>query len=154
KDFEEFCDLRIAGIEARVGEPPLMRVVRVNVLIGARKFGEAAESFLVKPHDLADFSDCRPAPISDDISGHCRAELAIALVNVLNHAFTAVAAWQIQIDVGPFAALFGKESLEEQLHPNRVDCGNSQRVANRAIGSRAPTLDQNAVIPAEIDDVP
>src|SRR5262249_32251601 len=114
----------------------------------------AAESFLVKPHDLADFSDCRPAPISDDISGHCRAELAIALVNVLNHAFTAVAAWQIQIDVGPFAALFRKESLEEQLHPNRGDGGNSQRVANRAIGSRAPTLDQNAVIPAEIDDVP
>ena len=56
------------------------------------------------------------AAIGDDVGGHRRAVLAVLLVDVLDDLLAPIAARQIQIDVGPLAALLGKEALEEQLH--------------------------------------
>ena len=54
--------------------------------------------------------------IGDDVGGHGGAALAVALVDVLDHFFTLVAAGQVEIDVGPLAALFGEKTFEEQFH--------------------------------------
>ena len=79
---------------------------------------------------------------------------AIALVNVLNGAFALVAAGQIEIDVGPLAALFGKKTLEEQLHADGIDRRDAQRITDGAVGRRATSLHQNVLLAAEADDVP
>ena len=79
---------------------------------------------------------------------------AVALVDVLDRLLALIAARQIEIDVGPFAALFGEEALEQQLHADRIDGGDSERVTDRAVGGRATALHQNVLAAAEVDDVP
>ncbi len=81
-------------------------------------------------------------------------KLSVALVDVLNGALALVAAGKIEIDVGPFAALFGKKALEEQVHADRIDGGDAERVADRAVGGRAAPLHQNVLLAAEAHDVP
>ena len=51
---------------------------------------------------------------------------AVLLVDVLDHALAAIAARQIEIDVGPLAALLREEALEQQLHPDRIDGGDAE----------------------------
>ena len=92
--------------------------------------------------------------IGDDVGGHGGAELAVALVDILNGFFALVAAGQIEIDVGPFAALFGKEALEEQVHADGIDGGDAERIADGAVGGRAASLHENVLLAAEADDVP
>ena len=69
---------------------------------------------LVEAQRLAHFARGRAAAIGDDVGGHGGAELAVALVDVLDDALALVAAGQVEIDVGPLAALFREEALEEQ----------------------------------------
>ena len=73
---------------------------------------------------LAHFARGGAAAIGDDVGGHGRAQLAEALVDVLDGALALVAAGQVDIDVGPLAALFGKEALEQQVHAHRIDGGD------------------------------
>ena len=82
------------------------------------------------------------------------AVLAVFLVDVLNHRLTAIAARQIQIDIGPLAAFLRQEALEQQLHAHRVDGGDAEAVAHGAVGRRAAALHEDVLLPAEIDDVP
>jgi hypothetical protein len=42
-----------------------------------------------------------------------------ALVDVLDGLLALVAAGEVDIDVGPFAALLAEESLEQQVHARR-----------------------------------
>ncbi len=79
---------------------------------------------------------------------------AVALVDVLDDLLALVARWQIEIDVGPLAALFGEEALEEQLHLHRVDGGDGQGVADRGVGGRAAALGHDLLALAEADDIP
>ena len=73
---------------------------------------------------------------------------------MLDHPLAAIAARQVQIDVGPFAALFGQKALEEQIHPDRIDRRDAEAVADGAVGRRAASLHEDVLLPAEIDDVP
>ena len=107
-----------------------------------------------KPSTLPDLACGAAAAVGDDIRGHRRAALAVPLVNVLDDALAPVAARQIEIDVRPLAALLGEEPLEEQIHADRIDGRDAERVADGAIRRRPAPLDQNALLPAEIDDVP
>ena len=92
--------------------------------------------------------------IGDHVGGHGRAELAEALVDILDGALALIAAGQVDIDIGPLAALFGEEALEQQVHADRVDRGDSERIADRAVGGRAAALHQDVVLAAEAHDVP
>ena len=65
-----------------------------------------------------------------------------------------VAAGQVEIDVGPLAALFREEALEEQVHADGIDGGDAERIADGAVGGGTATLHENAVVTAEADDVP
>ena len=71
------------------------------------------------------------------------AALAVAPVDVLDRLLALVAGGQVEVDVGPLAALLGEEALEEQLHPHRVDRGDRERVADRAVRRRAASLHQD-----------
>ena len=82
------------------------------------------------------------------------ATIAVLVVEVLDDPLAAIAARQIEIDVGPLAALFRQEALEQQIHADRIDGGDAEAVADGAVGRRAAPLHENVVLAAEIDDVP
>src|SRR5579884_1025956 len=115
---------------------------------------EAAERLFVEAENLTDIAHGGTAAIADHVRGHGGAEAAIARVDVLNDLFALIAAGQVDIDVGPFAAFFGEESLEEKIHGDGIDRGDAERVTDGAVGGRAAALRQNAVAAAELDDVP
>ena len=106
------------------------------------------------PERLTHFARCHAIAICDDVRSHSGATLAITTVNMLNHFFALVAAGQIEIDVGPFTAFFGKKTLEEQLHADGIDGGDAQRITNSAIGGRSAALDKNILLAAEADQIP
>ena len=80
--------------------------------------------------------------------------LAIALVDILDDALALIAAGKIDIDVGPFAALFGKKAFEEQIHADRIDRGDAERITDGAVGRGAAALAENALLAAEANDIP
>ena len=120
----------------------------------AHQLGEAAQRLRIEAERLARFARGRPSSVSNDIGGHRRAQFAIALVHVLNGAFTAVAAGQIEIDIRPFATLGGEEPFEEQLHADRIDRRKAERITHHAVCRRSAALNENALAPAELHDVP
>ena len=80
--------------------------------------------------------------------------LSVALVDILDGALALIAAGKVEIDVRPFAALLGEKALEQQLHRDRVDGGDAERITDRAVGGRSAALHQNILAAAELDDVP
>ncbi len=69
-------------------------------------------------------------------------------------ALAPVAARQIEIDVGPLAALFRQKAFEQQIHADRIDRRDAEAVADGAVGRRAAPLHEDVVLAAEVDDVP
>ena len=111
-------------------------------------------SLLVERQRLAHFARGAAAAIGDDVGGHRRAQPAVLLVDVLDDALAAIAARQIEIDVGPLAALLRQEALEQQLHLDRIDGGDPEAVADGAVGRRPAPLHEDVLLPAVVDDVP
>ncbi len=108
----------------------------------------------VEPERFADLARGRAAAIADDVGRHGRAQRAVALVDVLDDLLTVVARGQIEIDVGPLAAVLAEESLEEQLHAHWIDGGNFQRITDRGIRRRSAALHKKTMRLAVADDVP
>ena len=73
---------------------------------------------------------------------------------MLNHPLAPIPARQIEIDVGPLAALFGEEPLEQQVHADRIDGRDPEAVAHRAVRCRSASLHQDVFLTAVVDDVP
>ena len=73
---------------------------------------------------------------------------------MLNHPLAPIAARQIEIDVGPLAALFGEEPFEEQIHADRIDGRDPEAVAHGAVRCRSASLHQDVLLTAVVDDVP
>ncbi len=115
---------------------------------------EIFERFRIEAQRLAHFSRGHAVAVGDDVGGHGGAELAVTLVDVLDNFFAFVAAGQVEIDVGPLAALFGKEAFEEQFHADGIDGGDAERVADGAVGGGAAALHQNVLLAAVADQVP
>ena len=152
--LEKFPDARMAHIEAGFAELRFERVGFVLVFPMADEARQPIQRRRIEAQHFADFARGGPAAIGDDIGGHGGAELAVALVDVLNGALALIAAGQIEIDVRPLAALFGKKSLEQQFHFHRIDGRDSQHITNGAVGGRAAALHENVVLQAELHDVP
>ena len=152
--LEKFADLQVLEVEAGVSELAREGVVGILVFPGADEAGEAIQSFGIERKRFADFARGGAAAIGDDVGGHGRAELAVALVDVLNGALALIAAGEVEVDVGPLAALFGQEALEEKIHSHWIDGGDAERVADGAVGGRAASLHENVLLAAEAHDVP
>src|SRR5438445_3490787 len=146
------------------GEPRLARAMLQGIVVGGElelreQLREAVQLLLRQPEDLADLARGGASPVRDHVGGHRRTRRAVALVDVLDHLLALVAAREIEIDVRPrlvpgrVGALFGEEALEEQVHLHRIDGGDPERVADRAVGRRAAPLHEHVLAPAEQDDV-
>ena len=103
---------------------------------------------------FADFARRGAIAIGDDVRGHRRAVNAVRFVDVLDDALALIARGKIEIDVRPLAALLGQKPLEQQLHRNRIDGGDAERVTDRAVRRGAAPLHENLLALAELDDVP
>ena len=153
-ELEEFADLQMLEIEAGVAELARERVARVLVFPGADQAGEAIQGFGIERERFADFARGGAPAVGDDVGGHGRAQLAVALIDILDGALALVAAGEIEIDVGPFAAFLGKKAFEEKVHANGVDGGDAERIADGAIGGGTASLDEDVLLAAVADDVP
>ena len=108
----------------------------------------------IESERLAHFARGHAIAIGDDVGGHGGAALAVSLVDILDDFFALVAAGQIEIDVGPLAALFRKKAFEEKFHADGIDGGDAERIADGAVGGRAASLNQNVLLAAVADQVP
>jgi hypothetical protein len=153
-DAREVLNAQVARIAARLAEMRGERIAGILVLPVAHELRQPLDEIGGQRERLADLPRRAPAAIGDDVGGHRRAEPAIALVDVLDDLLAAVAARQVEVDVRPLPALLGEEALEEQLHLYRIDGGESERVAHRAIGGGAAPLHEDLVPAAILDQVP
>ena len=130
------------------------RVGRIDELEVVHRLGEPVDLGRINRQRLPHLACGAPAAVRDHIGGHRGAELAVPLVHVLDGPLAPIAARQVEIDVGPLAALLGEEALEEQIHADRIDGRDPEAVADGAVRGRPPALHEDVVLPAEIDDVP
>src|SRR5688572_18740515 len=147
-------DPRIPKIKTTAGKLSLKRVERILVFPIPGELRKAVNGRCIKPQNFSGFARRRPATIGNDICSHRGTARAIALVDILDGALALIAAGKIQIDIGPFATLFGKETFEEQIHADWIDGRNSQDIANRAVCCGTASLHEDLVSTAELDDVP
>ena len=150
----EVAHARLVAGHADLGQALRQGVGGVDELELVHHLGQAIDLSFVQIQRLPDFARRALAAIGDDVGGHGGAVLPVLLVDVLDHALAAVAARQVEIDVGPFAAFFRQKALEQQFHCHRIDRGDAEAVTHGAVRRRAAALHQDVVLPAEIDDVP
>ncbi len=115
-ELEEFAQARMREVEPGIAELALQRLVRIVVLPRAHQLREPVEHLGIEAQHLADLARRRAPAIGDDVGGHGRAALAVALVDVLDGALALLARRQVEIDVRPLAAFFGEKALEQQVH--------------------------------------
>ena len=144
----------MAQVESGIAKLALQRVAGIFVLPRTHQPGEAVQSFFIEAQRLADLARGGASAIGNDVGGHGRAELAVALVDILDGLLALIAAGQVEIDVGPLAALFREKALEEQLHADGIDRGDAERITDRAVGRRAASLHQDVLLAAVLHDVP
>ena len=147
-------DARRGDIDATTAQQCDDIVMVIAKFVGLIEARELVDLLGRKAEHLADLAHGAARAIGDDIRGHRGAAFAVAPIDVLDDLLALVAAGQVEIDIGPFAALLGKEALEQQFHPDRVDGGDSERVADRAVGRRAASLRHDSILAAELHDVP
>ena len=71
-----------------------------------------------------------------------RAMAAVAPVDVLDH-FLAPLVLEIDVDIGRLAAVLGNEAGEQQFGLFRIDRGDAEAIADRAVRRRAAALAEN-----------
>ena len=130
------------------------RVGRIDELEMVHRLGQAIDLRHVERQRLPHLARGAAAAVGDHVGRHRGAQLAVALIHVLDRALAAVAARQVEVDVGPLAALFRQEPLEQQVHAHGIDCCDPEAEAHGAVGGRPAALHEDVVLPAEIDDVP
>ena len=116
--------------------------------------GHPGQTLRVQAHDLAHLTQGRAFAIGDDVGGHGGPVPTIAAVNVLNNLLAFRPRGQIQIDVGPRTPLFAQKTFKKQTHTHRVHGRDAQDIADGAVGGRAPSLGQDALLAAIPGDVP
>ena len=125
---------RLAELRRGISE----RLARIVFAWRARRLASS-----VKPSAFADVAQRRARAITDDFCRHRRVAAPVAFVDVLDDLL-AVLMREVDIDVGNLLSLFGHEALEEQIHPDRIDRGDAERVADGGVGGRAAPLAEHA----------
>ena len=150
----ELAHARLGRIHTDFAQVPRECLAAVGVLEPVHQLREPIDQRLVEPEHLPHLARRAAAAIRDDVGRHRRTVPAVALVDVLNHLLAPIAARQVEIDVGPLAALLREKTLEEQVHADRIHRGDAQAVADGAVGGRSPALHEDAALAAEVHQVP
>src|SRR6056297_3130226 len=114
---------------------------------------EPGDRLGIHPEHLSHLTHGHPGPVADHVRRHRRSARAVFREDVLDHLLPLWTGGQIDVDVRPLPPLLGEEALEEQVHPDRVDGGDSERMADGAVGGGAPSLTEDAVAGSKGDDV-
>src|SRR6185503_10866865 len=88
----------------------------------------------------------------DEVGDHRGVAATVLAVNVLDHFFAALVL-DVEVDVGRLGALAAEEALEEQIHPDRIDRGDAEAVADGAVRGAAATLTEDVLLAAPPDDL-
>ncbi len=104
--FEEFAYAGMAQVKSGITKLALQRVAGILVLPRAHQPGEAAQGFFIEAERFADLACGGATAIGNDVGSHGGAELAVALVYILNGLLALIATGQVEIDVGPLATFF------------------------------------------------
>ncbi len=141
-------------IESRIAQATVEGIVFVAEFPGRDRRRDPLQGVGVEAERLAHLARRHAVAIGDDIGRHRRPTLTVALVEILDHALTLVAARQIEIDIRPLASFFGKKTLEQQLHADRVHRRDAERIADHAVRGRSPALHQDVLLAAKAHQVP
>ena len=132
-------DLDIAKIEAVFLYPAAVHPARMAAPYGA---DHAVGHIFGQPERLAHFTHRTARTVVDHRGANPRAFAAIAAIDILHHLFTPLM-FEIDIDIGRFAALFGHEAREQQVMFDRVDRSDLEQIADNRIGCRPAPLAQD-----------
>jgi hypothetical protein len=130
------------------------QVEGVRKIAACEKMGETVEDVGGKVEGLPNFPCRAAAAITDDVGRHGGTMFPVTPIHFLDHAFAAIAARQIEIDVRPAFPALAQETLENEIVADRIDRRDPEAITNRAVRSATATLDHNVVFAAKIDDVP
>ena len=128
-------DRRIGGIEAGLTDV----IVGQAVAIAPDGLGKRCGDVLRQSQGLADFADGAARAVVHHGRADRGAIAAVALVDVLDHLLAPLVL-EIDVDVGRLAAVFGNEAGEQKLALVRIDLGDAEAIADRAVGRRAAAL--------------
>jgi len=142
-------DLRSARDKPRFGDIAVLDVVP-GTAPGRTLQGD--DGIVGKAHGLADLADGALGPVGDHGRRHAGPVAAVFLVDVLDHLL-APAVFEINVDIGRFAALGTDEPFEQEVDAARVDGGNAEAEAHRRVGRRAASLAENVAAFGKVDDI-
>ena len=91
--------------------------------------------------------------VGDDVGDLGRVLSSVQCVDVLDDLFAPVGL-DVDVDVRWLAAFGCEEAFEHQPVEDRVDGGDAQRVADRGVGGRSPSLGEDSLLAAELRDLP
>src|SRR5208337_4772784 len=103
--LEILANPRMRKIESRIAQTVIERIVLVFEFPGGDGRRNSLQRLRIESQRLAHFARGHAIAICDYVGGHGRSALSIPLIDVLDYALAFVAAGQIEIDVGPLAAL-------------------------------------------------
>ena len=103
-------------------------------------------------HRLGHVAHRHPRPEGVDVGDLRGALAAVPLVDVLDDLLTPVGL-DVDVDVRRPVPLRSQEALEQQGVPHGVHRGDAQRVADRRVGRRTPSLAEDVLLLAEHHDV-
>ncbi len=140
---------RSVGIEAAFAQA----FVRRDFVVPLAKRGrQCVDAIAGQAEGARHVAHCAAAVVLDRHRGQRGAFATVVVEDVLDH-FLAAVVLEIDVDVGPFLALFGDEALEQHADAVRVDRGDAQRVADGGVRRRAAALAQDVARPGEAHQV-
>src|SRR5688572_21753952 len=131
--LKEFFYSWLKQIKSSIAKLTFTRIFRIFPFPGVNQTGKARKSVVVKIQRLSDFTRSRTSAICNDVRCHSGTKLSITFVDILDCFFTLIAAWQIEINVGPLTSFFGKKSFEKKFHAYWIDSCDPERVTNGAV---------------------
>ena len=139
-ELAKFAHARMVEVEAGVAELALRGLLGIFPFPGPRQAAELFQAGDFEAQRLAHLARGGAPAVRDNVRRHRRTQLSEALVNILYGLFALVPAGQVDIDIGPLAALFAEEAFEQKVHADGVHRGDAERVADRAVGRAAAAL--------------
>ena len=143
------ADEGIGRIETGLGD---MLLLEVGPMAAPLQRAERDDHVFRQPKDFRHIAQRAARPIGNHRRRETGAFAAVFFVNVLDD-FLAPLMFEIDVDVRRLLTRGRDEAGEKKIVFRRVDGGDSEHVADRRIGRRAPPLTQDFLFPREIDDV-